>query len=111
MDTETIPNETSMKIAALNDAARTNAANYIATRGIMSLDEVTISDIFVAVQDFSNFTEDNDPYGEHDFGSFVSRGNKIFWKIDYYTQDLSGGCNSLDPECRRVITIMLAEEY
>ena len=49
----------------------------------MSLDEVVISDIFVAVQEFSNFTEDNDPHGEHDFGSFTIAGNKVFWKIDY----------------------------
>lgn len=111
MDTETVQNETSMKIAQLNDAARSNAANYMATRGIMSLDEVTISDIFVAVQDFSKFTEDNDPYGEHDFGSFTVAGNKVFWKIDYYDQQLQYGSDPLDPECRRVITIMLAEEY
>jgi hypothetical protein len=111
MDTEKIPNETSAKIAAINDSSRSNAANYMATRGIMSLDEVTISDIFVAVQDFSNFTENNDPYGEHDLGSFTVAGNKVFWKIDYYTQDLSSGCDPLDPGCRRVITVMLAEEY
>ena len=111
MDTETIANETSAKIAALNDAARSNAANYMATRGIMSLDEVTISEIFVAVQDFSKFTEDNEPYGEHDFGSFTVAGNKVFWKIDYYTQDLSSGCDPLDKACRRVLTVMLAEEY
>ena len=111
MDTETIANETSAKIAALNDAARSNAANYMATRGIMSLDEVTISEIFVAVQDFSKFTEDNDPYGEHDFGSFTVAGNRVFWKIDYYDQQLQYGSDPLDPECRRVITIMLAEEY
>lgn len=111
MDTETVQNETAAKIAALNDAARNNAANYMATRGIMSLDEVVISDIFIAVQGFNKFTEDNDPYGEHDFGSFKVAGNEVFWKIDYYTQDLSSGCYPLDPECRRVLTIMLAEEY
>jgi hypothetical protein len=26
----------------------------------------------------------NDPYGEHDFGSFELAGEKFFWKIDYY---------------------------
>ena len=77
----------------------------------MSLDEVVISDIFVAVQEFSNFTEDNDPHGEHDFGSFTVAGNKVFWKIDYYDQQLQYGAESLDPDCRRVLTIMLAEEY
>lgn len=111
MTTETIQNETSMKIAQLNDAARSNATNYMATRGIMSLDEVAISEAFVGVQQFSRFTEDNDPYGEHDFGSFKVAGEKVFWKIDYYTQDLSGWCDPLDPDCRRVITVMLAEEY
>ena len=111
MDTETVQNETAAKIAALNDAARSNAFNYMATRGVMSLDEVVISDIFVAVQEFSNFTQDNDPYGEHDFGSFTVAGNKVFWKIDYYDQQLQYGSDPLDPECRRVITIMLAEEY
>ena len=100
-----------LQVAALNDAARSNAANYMATRGIMALSDITISGIFVAVQEFTAFTEDNDPYGEHDFGSFTVDGQKVFWKIDYYTQDLSGGCDPLDPDCRRVITIMLAEEY
>ena len=111
MDTETVQNETSMKIAQLNDAARSNAANYMATRGIMSLDEVTISDIFVAVQDFSKFTEDNYPYGEHDFGSLKVADHKVFWKIDYYDSNLKNWCDPLDPKCRRVVTIMLAEEY
>ena len=111
MDTETIHNETSMKIAQLNDVARSNAANYMATRGIMSLDEVTISDIFVVVQDFNKFTEDNDPYGEHDFGSLKVAGEKVFWKIDYYDENLKNWCDPLDPDCQRVLTIMLAEEY
>ena len=100
-----------LKVAALNDGARQNAANYTATRGIMALSDITISDIFVAVQEFTNFTEDNDPYGEHDFGSFVVDSQKVFWKIDYYTQDLSSGCDPLDPHCRRVVTVMLADEY
>jgi hypothetical protein len=103
--------ETTTKLAALNDAARSNAFNYVATRGIMSLSEAVISEIFVRVQNFTDFTEDNDPYGEHDFGSFTVEGNKVFWKIDYYNKDLSGGCDPLSPECCRVLTIMLAEEY
>ncbi|TXG76676.1 DUF3768 domain-containing protein [Patescibacteria group bacterium] len=98
-------------VAQLNDAARSNAVNYMATGGIMALDEVTISDIFVGVQNFTQFTEDNDPYGEHDFGSLEVQGHKVFWKIDYYDQQLQYGVEPLDPDCRRVVTIMLAEEY
>lgn len=111
MNTEYVQNEASAKIAALNDAARKNARSYTATLGIMSLEPRMISDIFVAVQEFNSFTEDNDPYGEHDFGVVEIANDKIFWKIDYYNKDLSGGCDSLSNECRRVITIMLADEY
>lgn len=111
MDATTIQNETSAEIAKLNDAARSNAVNYMATGGIIALDENVISEIFVGVQNFTNFTEDNDPYGEHDFGSFEIKGHKVFWKIDYYDQQLKYGTEPLNPDCRRVVTIMLAEEY
>jgi hypothetical protein len=111
MNTQALQNETSAKIAELNDAARSNAVNYMASRGVMSLDEHAISTIFASVQNFKTFTEDNDPYGEHDFGSFTVDGDKVFWKIDYYDQGLNGWCDPLDPDCRRVVTIMLAEDY
>lgn len=111
MDTKQIPNETSARIARLNDAMRENAHNYVATRGILALDQEVVSDIFIAVQNFKDYDEDNDPYGEHDFGSFELSGTKFFWKIDYYQQDTDTWCDPLDPSCRRVLTIMKAEEY
>ena len=112
MDTkQTVVNETSAKIARLNDAARENAVNYMTTRGILSLDPEVVSDIYIGVQEFRDFTEDNDPYGEHDFGSFKVGGVKIFWKIDYYDEALKGWCDPLSPDCTRVLTIMRADEY
>ena len=111
MDTKQIPNETSVKIARLNDAMRENAHNYTATRGILALDPETVSDIFIAVQNFKDFDKDNDPYGEHDFGSFTVSGVKIFCKIDYYDEALKGWCDPLSPDCHRVLTIMRADEY
>lgn len=111
MDTkQTVVNETSAKIAAINDKHHQNMEGCTVTRGVAAMGDEA-REIFVRVRDFSDFTEDNDPYGEHDFGSLTVTGNKVFWKIDYYTQDLSSGCDPLDPKCRRVITIMLAEEY
>jgi len=66
-----------------------------------------------AVRAFDAFTGDNDPNGERDFGSFAICGERLFWKIDYYDQDLRYG--SPDPAdaavTRRVLTIMLASEY
>jgi hypothetical protein len=64
-----------------------------------------------AVENFNSFNEDNDPHGEHDFGSLTFEGKKIFWKIDYYDQDLKFWCDPLDKMCRRTLTIMLAEDY
>ena len=33
---------------------------------------------------FDEFTSDNDPHEEHDFGSFEIDGQKFFFKHDYY---------------------------
>ena len=66
-----------------------------------------------AVQAFDAFGEDNDPWGEHDFGAVEVLGQKVFWKIDYYTPDLSAGSENPANEAvtYRVLTIMLASEY
>jgi hypothetical protein len=83
------------------------------TPGIVALKPIEQSAIREAVESFDAFTEDNDPYGEHDFGAFRHGGHHIFWKIDYYNPDLTGG--SEDPgdpsKTCRVLTIMLACEY
>lgn len=52
--------------------------------------------ILRSVQDITAFTQDNDPYSEHDFGSIELLGiERIFWKIDYHDLTLSG--HSEDP--------------
>jgi Protein of unknown function (DUF3768) len=65
------------------------------------------------VETFDNFTSDNVPYGEHDFGVIEHEENRIFWKIDYYAPDMMHGSeNPADPkQTIRVLTLMLAEEY
>lgn len=110
MDTKQIVSDTSAKIAAKNDVHRHSMEGCTVTKGIAAMGE-EVNKIFVKVRDFTDFTEDNDPYGEHDFGSFEVRGHKIFWKIDYYQANDDTGCDPLDTDCRRVLTIMLAEEY
>ena len=101
----------SARIATLNDAARRNVMSYMTSAGVISLEASIVGDIYTAVYNYKRFTEDNDPYGEHDFGSFKIHGHKIFWKIDYYDRQLKNWCNPLDPQCQRVMTIMLASEY
>jgi len=112
----------------LNDLARTQPqianATWVLTQGVLHLladempdDERAIAErtkaLRHAVATFANWTEGNDPYGEHDFGAFVLFGQKLFFKIDYYHPDH----DTHAPErgnvelCRRVLTVMLAEEY
>jgi Protein of unknown function (DUF3768) len=65
------------------------------------------------VTEFNAFTPDNDPYGEHDFGSFEDGGERIFWKIGYYDQRMEHGSEDpADPDrTYRVLTVMFSSEY
>ncbi len=105
--------QSSEKMRLLNDTARQTFAGcrVIVTRGVAALDSVDA--VLAAVRSYSTFTADNDPYHEHDFGSFAAAGERLFWKFDYYDTDMQMA--SLDPAddtiTVRVLTIMLAEEY
>ena len=82
------------------------------TQGITSLPPDTRARLLLAVQSFSNFTPDNDPHGEHDFGDIELEGVTYFFKIDYYVPDLrSGAEDAALPETTRLLTIMRADEY
>jgi len=83
----------------------------LVTPGLSSRSD--LSAIVEAVSKFDKFDADNDPYEEHDFGSFDHAGETIFWKIDYYDLTMnSGSPNAADPTVTtRLLTIMLAEEY
>lgn len=102
-------------IATLNDTFRKTftGGQVLLTAGIDSMSMDDKANILSKVRNFNDFTEDNDPYGEHDFGSFDYKGNKIFLKIDYY--DLNYEFMSKNPAnpdiTNRVLSIMLAEEY
>jgi hypothetical protein len=103
-------------IAALNDLARTAmgvASRLVQTAGVCALPLEDQSAIREKVECFDNFTPDNDPYGERDFGAFDHAGERIFWKIDCYDRTLRAGSEDpSDPKRTiRVLTIMLASEY
>ena len=105
MDTEvTKANE----ISKLNDEFR-KGYTFTITRGIQARSDMP--EIIEKVRNFNTFTEDNDPFDEHDFGSFDWLGETIYWKIDYYDQMLKNWCDPLSPVCKRVLTILLSDEY
>lgn len=62
---------------------------------------------------FDAFDEANDPYGEHDYGVIMLKGEKIMWKIDYYATDMMHlSPDPADPEVtKRVLSIFLSEDY
>jgi len=75
--------------------------------------EEFVAKALLAVRDFDYFTWENDPWHQHDFGSFHIGEHKLFWKIDAYDKSMKyGSPDPLDPtKTVRVLTIMLAEEY
>ena len=96
-------------IAQLNDEFRSSGRDLFITSGIQALPDVP--GLLVSVQQFDTFTPDNDPYGEHDFGSITWHQEKTYWKIDYYDAVLQYWHDPLSPECRRILTVLLANEY
>lgn len=103
-------------IRELNDLFRREGrgnGTVVVTPGIQDHSWDFLQRAFQAVRKFDQFSEDNDPWGEHDYGAVEVDGEKVFWKIDYYDPTLTQG--SANPAngavTHRVLTIMLANEY
>ena len=103
------------RIRDLNDDLRQHLAGGVAvmTPGVAALGLAAVERIVKTIAVFDDFCHANDPYEEHDFGGFDADGHTILFKIDYYDESLSyQSPDPADPSVtKRVITIMLAEEY
>ena len=103
------------EIALQNDNFRKHLSQgtLVLTQGIRSNTKEDLEAIITKVRTFDTFDENNDPYGERDFGAFDYKGKWIFWKIDYYDREFL----YLSPDVsnprltNKVMTIMYAEEY
>src|SRR6266436_2496960 len=102
--------EKTRRVRVLNDNFRSTfiGGTVVLTQCVNELPLDVKAQALLMVQAFENFTRDNDPYGEHDFGHFEIAGDTLYWKIDYYDPDCQHG--SEDPsdvdQTRRVLTIM-----
>ncbi len=124
--------ERTAQIARLNDLARSAmgvAYTVVATVGFRSLPDADQSCVRELIETFDAFTEDNDPHGERDFGCIYQLGcgrwtterprlrederERVFWKLDYYDCDMQyASDDAANPAItRRVLTIMLSDEY
>lgn len=112
----------SKQIAAQNDRFRrffglpgaSALGQAVITAGIDALTDEQKAEILTRVRAFDTFTEANDPHGEHDFGSLEIDGvGRVFWKIDLYDVNYQKGSEAPADLAvtRRVLTVMLAEEY
>ena len=124
--------EQTARIARLNDLARSAigvACTAVATVGFRSLPTSDQSRVRELIETYDAFTEDNDPHGERDFGTIYQLGDgrwtterprlsddereRVFWKLDYYDRQMQfASDDATNPAVtRRVLTIMLADEY
>ncbi len=111
--------DTPTDIAKTNDMYRQSIGfvkmrnfEIVVTQGVVETFD-SFDDVLTEIREFDNFTPDNDPFGEHDFGKIVVDGHKMYWKIDYF--DLDRQFHSPDKYSVdltfRVMTVMLREEY
>src|SRR3954469_13496119 len=78
------------RIRELNDQLRCKGlgGRIVITRGIEALGPEGVGEVLTAVARFDDFTEDNDPWGEHDCAVLTVDGRRIIFKIDYFDRDL-----------------------
>ncbi len=103
------------RIRALNEELRTTfrGGTIVVSAGVHELPEEVRAQALCQMAAYNEFSTENDPYGERDFGAFEFFGRKWLWKIDYYDKGMQAGSEDpSDPsKTCRVLTLMLAEEY
>jgi len=109
-------NKRTARIRDLNDQYRRfrrGNGRTVITRGIAAEGPAFVARVMAEVRAFEDFSPNNDPWGEHDFGALTVEGQKVFWKIDLYDPTLTRGSEDPGDETKtcRVLTVMLASEY
>lgn len=108
------------RIARLNDIFRASIlkpdqqsklGHFFCTASIMSLPMNDVKCIVEKVALFNDFNESNDPYGEHDFGSFSFKDKKVYWKIDYENPSVEYNAQDSSNDPNRILTILFSHEY
>lgn len=100
-------------IAAKNDDLRSQLPSlpyphrFVTTQEVRALGAFDLQRVIEAVKKYDDFTEENDPYKEHDWIFAEVDGRKYMCKIDYYDNEFEG----FEEDGNRVFTLMRASEY
>ena len=94
-------------VARKNDLCRRTftGCRVVLTAGVEG--DPNLQQIIKAVQQFEEFTEDNDPYGERDFGKVTISGEDYSFKFDYFDDNYE----YFKEDGNRVLTILHSDEY
>src|SRR6202045_5248228 len=98
---EAIQGGKSAKIRTLNDRFRKSltGGRVMMTAAVSALPDKVRARAIKLTRTFDDFTPDNDPHNEHDFGSFEIDDLKFIFKHDYYDKSMQYG--SEDPGSER----------
>jgi hypothetical protein len=103
------------RIRELNDNFRKSfrGGQVLLTASVATLPDIVKAAALEQVTQFEAFNEENDPYGEHDYGSFDYCNREFWWKIDYYDLGMqSASPDPADPQkTKRIMTIGLAQDW
>lgn len=101
------------KIRQINDDFRRTltGGRTVITQGVACRPD--LPKIIERVRNFDAFDSGNNPHQENEFGAFIIGEQQFFFKIDYYSLDMDKGSEDPADEniTRRILTILLAEEY
>lgn len=114
--TDATPTANAARIATLNDHCRTmlgaNHGGLILLAGVVALPTPVKHAILDRLRHFTAFPAD-DPFAEHDHGTFRYACCAIEWRIDYF--DPTRTAESADPAdpllTMRVLTVGLDDEF
>lgn len=108
-------------IAALNDDFRRHGPLFgitkfdglwLVTSGVQAMGPMFTWAALNTVFTYDDFTPNNDPHGERDFGVFEIDGEEVLWKFDYLERGTPWAAEDPSDNARtcRILTIMLSGE-
>lgn len=103
------------QIAALNDRLRVtgDGGRVFITGSLANAPQEIKEAVITKIRLFTEFDDENNPHGEHDFVS-VKVGTEVYFaKIDYYDKSMEGGSpDPADPSVtERVMSIFHSSDY